>query len=118
METYDTNNIFAKIIRKEVTSKIIYESEYTLAINDNQPVAPVHILVLPRNAYIDYNDFISNAQTQEIIDYFTSINKITEQFSLKNFRLITNKAAESGQSVFHFHTHIISGKKLLGLVND
>ena len=113
---YDHNNVFAKIIRKEITAKIIYEDDYTLAFEDANPVAPVHTLVVPKGNYIDYNDFITNATSLEISNFFKAITIITNNLNLSSFRLITNKGEISGQSVYHFHMHIISGKQLGGLI--
>lgn len=115
--TYDSNNIFAKMISGEVPVEKVYEDDYVIAINDINPVAPVHILVIPKGSYVDYADFTRNATEHEVASYFKAVTKITEELDLESYRLISNKGEESGQSVFHFHTHIISGTKITGLVD-
>ena len=109
---YDKNNIFAKIIRKEVPSKIIFENDFTIAFNDIDPAAPIHILVLPKGEFVDYADFLENAASELINGYFSSINEIAKLLSVKDYRLITNKGKEAGQSVFHFHMHFLAGVKM------
>lgn len=115
---YDSNNIFAKIIRGEINADKIYEDKYVLAFRDIAPAAPTHVLVIPKGPYIDYADFINKASAEEIGYYFTKINDIATSLGLnKNgFRLCSNVGANSGQSVFHFHTHILSGSKFGELV--
>jgi diadenosine tetraphosphate (Ap4A) HIT family hydrolase len=115
---YDKNNIFAKIIKKELPAEIIYEDEYTLAFKDAYPVAPLHILVIPKGAFLDYADFISNSDKEAVSRFFFTINNLIKKLELTSFRLITNKGAPSAQSVYHFHMHIISGKQLKGLIAD
>ena len=67
MLSYNKNNIFAKIIRKELSAKIIYEDNDILCFNDINPVDDIHVLVIPKNEYINYGDFISNANKDEIL---------------------------------------------------
>ncbi|MCF8462432.1 MAG: HIT domain-containing protein [Rickettsiaceae bacterium] len=113
---YNSNNIFAKIIRKELKADIIYDDEDILAFKDVNPVAPNHILVVPKGEYQNYAEFISKAPSDLIIKFFQTINNIVHQFQIEDFRLITNNGANSGQSVFHFHMHIVSGKNLTNLI--
>lgn len=115
--TYDVNNIFAKMISGDVPVEKIYEDDHVIAINDINPVAPIHILVIPKGSYVDFTDFTDNATENELISYFKAIANITKEQGAKSYRLISNKGVESGQSVFHFHTHIISGTKISGLVD-
>lgn len=116
---YDDNNVFAKIIRGEIQTNKVYEDEEVLAFHDICPVAPVHILVIPKAPYKDYIDFITNATSQKISNFFTAILVIIDKLNItESFRLIMNKGTNSGQSVFHFHAHIISGKTLIGLINE
>ncbi len=113
---YNSNNIFAKIIEKEVKADLVYEDNDIIAFKDNNPVAPVHILVIPKGAYQDYAHFTSTASNDLIAKFFQTINTITNQLNLKDFRLITNNGADSGQSIFHFHVHIIAQKILTNLI--
>lgn len=113
---YNSNNIFAKIIRKELKADIVYEDHDILAFKDNNPVAPVHILVVPKGEYQDYAHFMSTASTDLIVRFFKAIDKIANQLRIKDFRLITNNGADSGQSILHFHVHIIAEKILTNLI--
>ena len=111
---YDTNNIFAKIIRGEIPANKVYEDDKILAFHDMFPLAPIHCIVIPKKEYVDYSDFVSNASAEDICYYFATIDKIATQLGLgdEGFRLCTNRGTKSGQSVFHFHTHILGGTKL------
>ncbi|MES2214451.1 MAG: HIT domain-containing protein [Pseudomonadota bacterium] len=111
---YDKENVFAKIIRGEIPSKKIYEDDKVLAFYDLYPICPIHCIVIPKGEYVDYADFVQNAGAEEISNYFTKINEIAKGLSLSTdgFRLCTNRGALSGQTIFHFHTHILAGAKL------
>ncbi len=115
---YDKNNIFAKIIRKEVPTKIIYEDEFCIAFNDIQPSAPVHILAVPKREFISFNDFANKADANFIAGFFRSVQKIAEQNNLvKNgYRTLFNHGRDASQSVFHFHVHILGGKPLGAII--
>lgn len=111
---YDNNNIFAKIIRKEIPAEIIYEDESTLAFNDISKAAPTHILVIPKGSYRNFNDFTTTASSNEIANFFETVSKITQQCQLteNGFRIISNFGSDAHQTVEHFHIHILAGKKL------
>lgn len=113
---YDTNNVFAKILRGEIPCTKIYEDEFALAFNDLHPDAPTHILVIPKGEYTNFNEFVSAAPAALQQGYFTSIAKIAAQQKLADYRLITNNGVGAGQSVHHFHMHILSGKPLGALL--
>lgn len=114
---YDKDNIFAKIIKGQLPAKIVYEDDKIIAFHDIHPVAPTHVLVLPKSEYTDFADFITRASSNDVKHYFDKIVYIVKKLGLEDsdYRLVTNKGSLSGQSVFHFHTHIISGRKLTGL---
>ena len=63
---YDKNNIFAKILRGEIPCDKIYEDKFALAFKDINPQAKIHVLVIPKGAYVDMNDFAANAKSDEI----------------------------------------------------
>ncbi|GFZ78831.1 putative HIT-like protein [Rickettsiales bacterium] len=111
---YDNNNIFAKILRGEAEAKIVYEDEKILAFHDKYPIAPVHILVVPKAQYISFDDFICKADTDEVAKFFRIVRKIAADLGLEEsgYRIVTNHGENAGQVVFHFHIHIISGNKL------
>ena len=116
--TYDKNNIFAKIIRGEIPAKKIYEDDFVLAIEDIAPSAPVHILILPKGEFISFDDFASKANTEILTNFFAAITKIAKLVGVSEsgYRLITNHREQAGQSVFHFHVHLLGGKQLGALL--
>lgn len=109
---YDNNNIFAKIIAKEVPADFVYEDDKLIAIKDIEPQAPVHILVIPKGEYIDFEEFIEKASYQDKTHYYNTLKEIANKECGEHFRLVTNNGAWAGQTVFHFHTHILGGKNL------
>lgn len=113
-KNYDPNNIFAKILRKEIPCTKIYEDDNVLCFEDISRAAPLHWLIIPKGAYTDFTDFTSKASPEEIAAFFGSINKIISEHNLneQGFRMVTNNGASGGQSVFHFHVHILSGTKM------
>ena len=115
---YDSNNIFAKIIREEIPSNKVYEDNKILAFHDISKAAPTHILVIPKGQFISFADFVLKAGDKEIIDFFRKVREIASSLGLdkKGYRLITNNGSDASQTVPHFHIHILAGKKLGGLL--
>ncbi|MDD3020235.1 MAG: histidine triad nucleotide-binding protein [Alphaproteobacteria bacterium] len=111
---YDSQNIFAKILRGEIPCTKIYEDDHTLAFRDITPKAPQHILVIPKGAYTDIVDFGAKASPEEITQFYRAVSKIAEQENLQveGFRAIANTGLNGGQEVPHFHIHLLGGKKL------
>ncbi len=116
---YDDNNIFAKILKSEVKFKKIDESNDTLAFLDISPLAPIHILIIPKKPYVNFYNFIKDASALEILDFWNLINLIIEEKSLERtgFRLITNSGKDGNQDVLHFHAHLLGGKNLGKMIN-
>ena len=112
---YDKNNIFAKIIAKEIPSKLIYEDDQIIAFHDIHPVAPVHALVIPKGQYIDYSHFMEAAPPEIQLYFFKKVASLAKELCGEHFRLCANNGAMSGQTIFHFHMHIIGGKQLGGM---
>ena len=114
MMDYDYNNIFAKILKAEISCEKINENENTLAFLDINPLAPIHILIIPKKPYINFYDFNKNASADEILDFWKLINFIIETKNIKNsgFRIITNSGKDGNQDVPHFHVHLLGGKNL------
>ena len=115
---YDQNNVFARIIRKEIPADIVYEDDQVLAFKDIAPAAPVHILVIPKKGYISYHDFIEKASSEEVAYFFQVVQKICQELSLQEggYRIMSNIVENAMQTVHHMHLHILAGKKL-GMVN-
>ena len=114
---YDDNNIFAKIIRKEIPCNLVYEDEKVLFFNDINPQAKIHILGIPKNKVANLREFISKTDSNTIKYFFDKVIEITNKFELNKsgYRLITNDGLNSNQEVPHFHVHILGGENLGGL---
>ena len=115
---YDKNNVFAKIIRGEIPCDEVYNDSNVLAFNDISPAAPIHVIVIPKGEYISFDDFTSNAPTDEVGNFFSTIQKIAEKLAIneEGYRIITNHGRNANQTVPHFHIHILAGKPLGGLL--
>ncbi len=111
---YDKNNIFAKILRKEIPAAIIYEDEYALAFHDIMPKAPIHILVIPKGEFISFFDFSEKATPELIVGLAKAIHQVIKSFGLQKdgFRILSNHGENGGQEVFHYHVHIFGGRPL------
>ena len=111
---YDDENIFAKIINKKVSTKVILESEYAIAFNDIAPQAPIHILIIPKGKYIKYDDFLNKASKEEIYDFFMLVNQLVKTNDLEDsgYRLISNAGKNGNQEVPHLHFHLLAGQNL------
>ena len=121
--TYDQNNIFAKILRGEIPCDKIYESDHALAFKDIHPQAKVHVLVIPKGAYINMDDFSQNASSEEITGLIRALGEVAKivgvsQYSSgKGYRYIGNNGPDGGQEVPHLHFHIVGGEPLGRMVS-
>ncbi len=111
---YDPQNIFARILRGEIPSKRVHEDEFALAFHDINPLAPTHVLVIPKGPYVSAADFHAGATTEEIAGFWRAVGHVAKSLGLEQpgHRLITNMGPDSGQEVPHFHVHILGGKRL------
>ncbi|MEM7618825.1 MAG: histidine triad nucleotide-binding protein [Pseudomonadota bacterium] len=110
---YDQNNIFAKIIRGEIPCDKVFENDHVLAFKDIAPQAPVHVLVIPKGAYIDIADFNKNAGDEEILAFNRAVSEIIGNLGLDNgLRTISNQDEHGGQEVPHYHLHLLGGEPL------
>ncbi|NVN44489.1 histidine triad nucleotide-binding protein [Asaia siamensis] len=111
---YDTDNIFAKILRREIPVEIIYEDDYALAFPDIAPQAPIHVLIIPKGAYVSSADFGASASDAEIVGLARAITNVAENLGLSHsgYRLISNTGPDAGQEVPHYHVHLLAGAKL------
>lgn len=111
---YDSNNIFARILRGEIPAKKLHESRHALAFADINPQAPTHVLVIPKGAFEDFSDFASKASPEEQADFFRTVAETAEKVEAtsKGYRLIANQGANAHQEVPHFHIHILAGRPL------
>lgn len=110
---FDSDCIFCKIAQKQAKSDIVYEDNNVIAFKDIDPVAPVHILIIPKEHIVCLNDL--NAQN---IHYIDDIFKVIPEIAKKNgvfdkgYRIVANTGDDGGQAVKHLHFHLIGGKKL------
>jgi histidine triad (HIT) family protein len=112
--SYDEGNIFARILRGEIPSKKVYEDEWALAFHDIGPQAPVHVLVIPKAAYVSFADFTALAPAEQVAGFFRAVGQVAKQLGLDEagYRMISNMGAHAGQEVPHFHVHICGGRAL------
>jgi len=111
---YDPNNIFAKILRGEIPCKKVYEDEFVLAFNDIAAQAPIHVLVIPKGAYVSWDDFSAKAGDAEIAGFVRGVGTVARELGLvePGYRLLANVGVHGGQEVPHLHVHLFGGKAL------
>ena len=105
------NCLFCRMIAGEIKANVAYEDADLLAIHDINPQAPVHILVIPKK-HIEKISHLQPTDTGVIEKVVCGAQKIAAQNNWKNFRLVFNNGAEAGQSVFHIHLHLLSGRRM------
>lgn len=112
--TYNPENIFAKILKGEIPNKTVLETEHTLAFRDIYPQAPLHILVIPKGAYVNYDHFARDASGAEVVDFTRVVGELCKMEGLDadGFRLISNAGVNGVQEVPHMHVHILAGRDL------
>ena len=111
---YDDGNIFARILRGELPCNKVHEDEHVLAFHDIRPLAPTHILVIPKGAYVSWDDFSERASEAEIAAFVRAVGRIARESGLvaPGYRLLANVGADGGQEVPHLHVHIFGGQGL------
>lgn len=112
---YDEQNIFARILRGEIPNKTVLETAHTLAFHDIRPQAPVHVLVIPKGAYVTFDHFAAEASADEITDFHRTAAAVCRMLGLApgaGYRTISNAGADGHQEVPHYHLHILAGRPL------
>ena len=111
---YDSTNIFARILRGEIPSNKVYEDEHALAFHDINPQAPVHILVIPKGAYVSWDDFSERGSAEEIAGFVKAVGHVARSQGMvtRGYRLLANVGRNGGQEVPHLHVHIFGGGPL------
>jgi diadenosine tetraphosphate (Ap4A) HIT family hydrolase len=113
-QPYDPDNIFARILRGELPCKKVFEDEHALAFHDINPQAPDHILVIPKGAYVSWDDFSAKATDPEIAGFVRAVGQVAREAGLvaPGYRLLANTGTHSHQEVPHLHVHIFGGRPL------
>lgn len=114
MAGYDQNNVFAKILRGEIPCKKVLENEHALAFHDIAPQTPVHVLVIPKGAYVSSADFFTRAGDAEIAGFCRTVAQVAEELGVveAGYRILANHGADAHQEVPHFHVHLFAGTDL------
>ena len=121
--SYDTNNIFAKILRGEIPCKKIYENEYILSFYDINPQKKVHALVITKGEYTDLDDFSLRASEKEISELIKGVSLVAKKLGIslsnngKGYRSLVNIGEHGGQEVSHLHFHLFGGEKIGKMVS-
>ena len=107
-----TDTIFQKIIEREIPADIIYEDELSLVFKDINPVAPTHLLIIPKKKIEKASD--AREEDQELLGHLLLVaGKVASQLNIEDaFRLVINNVSDAQLSVFHLHIHLISGRQL------
>jgi diadenosine tetraphosphate (Ap4A) HIT family hydrolase len=111
---YDDQNVFAKILRGETPSRKVYEDDFAYAFHDINPQAPTHILVIPKGAYVSWDDFSARADEAEIAGFIRAVGHVAREEGLvaPGYRLLANTGLDGNQEIPHLHVHIFAGKPL------
>lgn len=109
--SYDSSNIFARILRGEIPCNKVYEDDQALAFHDIAPQAPLHVLVIPKGEYVSFDDFSRDASAEAIAGFYRAAQRVTEILELQagGYRVLANTGADAHQEVPHFHLHIFAG---------
>jgi len=104
--------LFCKIVAGEIPSRKVYEDETVYAFHDISPMAPIHVLIVPKK-HIASADEVTRENSADVAAIFASIPAIARELGLSNgYRVITNCGEDGCQSVKHLHFHLLGGKKL------
>ena len=114
MTAYDETNIFARILRGEIPCDKVYEDDHALAFRDIDPQTPTHVLVIPKGAYVSFDDFSGKASAEEIAGFVRAAGKVARDLGAvePGYRILANTGRDAHQEVPHFHLHIFAGKDL------
>ena len=115
----DPNCVFCKIARGLIPAKKIYDDDEVMAFHDIRPLAPVHVLVIPKGAYVSAQDFGAKASEREIAAFHRAVSKIAADLGVADsgYRLISNIGGHGHQEVPHYHVHILGGQPMGKMVN-
>ncbi len=111
---YDDQNVFAKILRGEIPCRTVYEDQWALAFDDIAAQAPVHVLVIPKGAYVSWDDFSARGTEAELAGFVRAVGQVARDLGLPapGYRLLANVGAHGHQEVAHLHVHLFGGRSL------
>jgi diadenosine tetraphosphate (Ap4A) HIT family hydrolase len=111
---YDPNNVFARILRGEIPCKKLFETPHSLAFHDIRPQTPVHVLVIPKGAYVSMEDFSAKASDAEMADFVRAVGRAAREMGVvdSGYRILANNGRDANQEVPHLHIHIFGGRRL------
>ena len=111
---YDKNNVFFKILQKQIPATVVYEDDVCLAFRDINPAAKVHVLVITKGCYTNFANFVENESAENVQKFFQAVAYVAEKLNISEsgYRILSNTGHDAGQEVDHFHVHIIGGEKL------
>jgi diadenosine tetraphosphate (Ap4A) HIT family hydrolase len=112
-DPYDPNNIFAKILRGEIPCDKVFEDEWAMAFHDINPQAPLHLLVVPKGAYVSWDDFSERASADEIAGLIRAVGQVAREAGLVDpgYRVLANIGQHGHQEVPHLHVHLFGGRQ-------
>ena len=113
-QPYDDGNIFARVLKGDLPCKTVLETEHSLAFHDVNPLAPIHVLVIPRGSYVSWDDFSARASDAEIADFARAVGEVARMTGAdaQGYRLLANSGKRAGQEVPHLHVHVFGGAPL------
>ncbi len=109
---YDSSNIFARILRGEIPCKRVLENEHALAFHDINPLAPTHVLVIPKGEWVSAADFHAGASADAIAGFWRAVGEVARPLEAGGYRILSNMGVDAGQEVPHFHVHVFGGRPL------
>lgn len=101
--------IFCKIANKKIPTEPVYEDENTIAFNDLNPQAPVHVLVIPKKHYASLNELDDEKNMAALLK---AVKEVARKLGITDYRTVINTGKEAGQEVFHIHFHVLAGRPL------
>jgi histidine triad (HIT) family protein len=112
--TYDRDNVFARILRGELPCTKVHEDAHALAFRDINPLAPIHVVLIPKGEYVSAADFSAKASDAELASFMRAVATIAaaEGITESGFRIIANTGKDGRQEVPHFHMHILGGRDI------
>ena len=112
-QPYDDQNPFARILRGELPAERVHEDDHALAFRDLNPQAATHVLVIPKGAYVSWDDFSARASADEIAGFVRAVGAVARSLGLEDgYRLLANIGRHGGQEVGHLHVHLFGGQPL------